>query len=69
MSLYGARAPPIIGLAPPYGGTAPFPQTTPQQAATIQPGPVITYTTTTAPDGRFVYHPFKCVRPPRVPIV
>ena len=38
----------------------PYPQTTPQQAANIQPGS-ITYTTTTGPDGQIVYHPFKYV--------
>ena len=38
----------------------PYPQTTPQQAATIQPGS-ITYTTTVGADGQVVYHPFKCV--------
>ena len=68
MNPYGPPVLPIMGHASPYGGTTPFPQMTLQQAATIQPG-AITYTTTTGPDGQVVYHPFKCVRPPRVPIV
>ncbi|KAI1788994.1 hypothetical protein LXA43DRAFT_1022816 [Ganoderma leucocontextum] len=38
--------------------TTPYPQTTAQQAATIQPGS-ITYTTTVGADGQVVYHPFK----------
>ncbi|PIL36851.1 hypothetical protein GSI_00541 [Ganoderma sinense ZZ0214-1] len=40
--------------------TTPYPQTTSQQAATIQPGS-ITYTTTVGADGQVVYHPFKAV--------
>ncbi|RPD80602.1 hypothetical protein L226DRAFT_452709 [Lentinus tigrinus ALCF2SS1-7] len=39
---------------------SPYPQTTPQQASTIQPGS-ITYTTTVGADGQVVYHPFKAV--------
>ncbi|KAI0723020.1 hypothetical protein C8Q76DRAFT_691598 [Earliella scabrosa] len=40
--------------------SGPYPQTTPQQAASIQPGS-ITYTTTVGADGQVVYHPFKAV--------
>ncbi|KAL1743570.1 hypothetical protein HDZ31DRAFT_64928 [Schizophyllum fasciatum] len=65
---YGARAaspyaPPATlphtpGPATPYGEAPPQPQ--PQGQAAIQPGS-ITYTTSTGPDGRLVYHPFKAV--------
>ena len=56
---------PIVPQASPYptATPGPYPQTSPSQAATIQPGS-ITYTTTVGPDGQIVYHPFKCV--PRV---
>ncbi|KAI0676956.1 hypothetical protein C8Q78DRAFT_1179942 [Trametes maxima] len=56
---------PYPATSPIIGHTSPaplYPQTTPQQAAQIQPGS-ITYTTTTSPDGQIVYHPFKCVFP------
>ncbi|KAL1732730.1 hypothetical protein EV714DRAFT_270359 [Schizophyllum commune] len=68
---YGARAaspyaqpsmlPHTPGPTTPYGDPgmgAPQPQT--QGQASIQPGS-ITYTTSTGPDGRLVYHPFKAV--------
>ena len=66
MNPYGAPVLPAVGHASLYGGTTPFSQTSPQQAATIQPG-AITYTTTTRSDGQVVYHPFKCVRLPCAP--
>lgn len=52
---YGATSPLMQHASP-----SPFPTTTPQQAANIQPGS-ITYTTTVGNDGQVVYHPFKCV--------
>ncbi|KAI9001290.1 hypothetical protein BD414DRAFT_28832 [Trametes punicea] len=52
---YGTTSPVVSHTSP-----APYPQVTPQQAAQIQPGS-ITYTTTTGPDGRVIYHPFKAV--------
>ncbi|KAI9067660.1 hypothetical protein FKP32DRAFT_1672946 [Trametes sanguinea] len=52
---YGAASPVVSNSSP-----APYPTVSPQQAATIQPGS-ITYTTTTGPDGRVTYHPFKAV--------
>ncbi|KAI0650113.1 hypothetical protein C8Q79DRAFT_367471 [Trametes meyenii] len=54
---------PYAATSPIIGHTSPaplYPQTTPQQAAQIQPGS-ITYTTTTSPDGQIVYHPFRAV--------
>ncbi|EIW61893.1 uncharacterized protein TRAVEDRAFT_70135 [Trametes versicolor FP-101664 SS1] len=52
---YGATSPLMQHASP-----SPFPTTTPQQAANIQPGS-ITYTTTVGNDGQVVYHPFKAV--------
>ncbi|KAH9850085.1 hypothetical protein C2E23DRAFT_887794 [Lenzites betulinus] len=59
MSVYNqyAATSPVMGHATPSG---PYPNTTPQQASSIQPGS-ITYTTTTGADGRTIYHPFRAV--------
>jgi len=73
---YGQRAPSPLPYAPRapsplpsygHGPPSPIPPTQPLQPAPnsapgsqIQPG-TITYTTTTSPDGRATYHPFKAV--------
>ncbi|KAI0307365.1 hypothetical protein B0F90DRAFT_1923083 [Multifurca ochricompacta] len=58
MSIYRSSSP------SPYGPPSPIPPTTPLQPSApggqIQPG-TITYTTSTSPDGRLTYHPFKAV--------
>ncbi|KAI0722154.1 hypothetical protein C8T65DRAFT_704706 [Cerioporus squamosus] len=54
----GATAP----VSPLMQHATPYPQTSPQQAATIQPGS-ITYTTTVGADGQVVYHPFNYQTP------
>ncbi|KAI0751473.1 hypothetical protein C8Q80DRAFT_1100066 [Daedaleopsis nitida] len=46
--------------SPVVSHATPYPQTSPQQAATIQPGST-TYTTTVGADGQIIYHPFKAV--------
>ncbi|KAI9507710.1 hypothetical protein F5148DRAFT_1202727 [Russula earlei] len=65
-----ARAPSPSPFAPrapsplPYGPPSPVPPTqmlpAPNSGGHIQPG-TITYTTTTSPDGKVTYHPFKAV--------
>ncbi|KAF5369979.1 hypothetical protein D9758_001327 [Tetrapyrgos nigripes] len=59
--MYRSPSPlPYISSTDPFTSPGPYPATQPAGSTQINPGS-ITYTTSTGPDGRIVYHPFKAV--------